>query len=132
MRSVIVMLRTAVAAIAIVIASGFAGAFAATPYSEAAFKAAQASGAPILVEIHANWCSTCKAQAPIISELTAQEKFKNVKVFRIDFDSQKSDVQKLRAQSQSTLIMFKGQSEVGRSVGDTRRGSIAALFDKSL
>lgn len=132
MKSVTVMLRAAVVAIAIVIAGGFAGAFAATPYSEAAFKSAQASGAPILVEIHASWCSTCKAQTPIISELTAQEKFKNLKVFRIDFDSQKADVQKLRAQSQSTLILFKGNAEVGRSVGDTQRASIAALLDKSL
>jgi hypothetical protein len=33
---------------------------------------------------------------------------------------------------QSTLITFKGEQEVGRSVGDTRRGSIEALLDKAL
>ena len=118
---------------AIIAVAGLAHtAWASTPFSEAVFKAAQASGAPILVEIHADWCPTCKAQAPIIGELTAQPQFKNLKVFRVDFDAQKADVRKLGAQAQSTLIVFKGGSEVGRSVGDTRRDSIAALLDKTL
>jgi thioredoxin 1 len=36
------------------------------------------------------------------------------------------------AQMQSTLIVFKGAKEQGRSVGDTKEASIAALLDKSL
>lgn len=124
--------RSAFVAAVIVIAGLVSAAWASTPYSEAAFKSAQASGAPILVEIHASWCSVCKAQEPIIGDLAAQPKFKNLKVFRVDFDGQKSDVRKFGAQAQSTLIVFKGGAEVGRSVGDTRRGSIAALLDKGL
>ena len=38
----------------------------------------------------------------------------------------------LKAQMQSTLITFKGEKEVGRSVGDTRRQSIEALLNKLL
>lgn len=132
MTSISNLLRTVLVATAIVAVSFLQSAFASTPYSESAFKAAQASGAPILVEIHADWCPTCKAQAPIIGELTAQPQFKNLKVFRVDFDAQKADVRKFGAQAQSTLIVFKGSSEVGRSVGDTRRDSIAALLEKSL
>lgn len=107
-------------------------ALASTPYSESAFKSAQAAGAPILVEIHAGWCPTCRAQAPIIEALAAEPKFKKLKIFRVDFDSQKSDVQKFGAKMQSTLIVYKGNSEVGRSVGDTKRDSIAALLNKGL
>ncbi|MES2752033.1 MAG: thioredoxin family protein [Pseudomonadota bacterium] len=125
-------LRSAFIAAAIVIAGLVPAAWASTPYSEAAFKSAQASGAPILVEIHASWCSTCKAQAPIIGDLAAQPKFKNLKVFRVDFDGQRSDVRKFSAQSQSTLIVFKGGAEVGRSVGDTKRDSITTLLNKGL
>ncbi|CCE02732.1 putative Thioredoxin (H-type,TRX-H) (fragment) [Bradyrhizobium sp. STM 3809] len=36
------------------------------------------------------------------------------------------------AQMQSTLIVFKGTTETGRSVGDTKEASISALLDKSL
>ena len=101
-------------------------------YSAEAFKAAQASGSPILVEIHADWCPTCKAQAPILDKLTADPKFKDLKVFRVDFDTMKPALQQFGAQMQSTLIVFKGSAEKGRSVGDTKQASIAALLDKSL
>jgi thioredoxin-like negative regulator of GroEL len=126
----------AILAIALIAVGGMfhlASAIAAsTAYSDAAFQAAQASGAPILVEVHASWCPTCKAQTPIIEQLTSQDKLKNMKIFRVDFDSQKAEVRKFGAQMQSTLIVFKGKSEVGRSVGDTKRDSIAALLDKGL
>ncbi len=105
---------------------------AAVPYSPEAFKAAQASGSPILVEIHADWCPTCKAQMPILERLTADPKFKDLKVFRVDFDAMKPVVREFGAQMQSTLIVFKGAAEKGRSVGDTAPASIAALLDKSL
>ena len=105
---------------------------AAVPFSPEAFKAAQASGSPILVEIHADWCPTCKAQRPILDKLTSDAKFKNLKVFRVDFDSQKAIVRQFGAKMQSTLIVYKGATEKGRSVGDTRPASIAALLDKSL
>ena len=103
-----------------------------TPYSAEAFKAAQASGSPILVEIHADWCPTCKAQIPILDKLTADPKFKDLKVFRVDFDAMKPAVKQVRAQMQSTLIVYKGGTEKGRSVGDTAQASIAGLLDKSL
>ncbi|MCW5701345.1 MAG: thioredoxin family protein [Bradyrhizobium sp.] len=104
----------------------------AIPFSAEAFKAAQGAGGPILVEIHADWCPTCKAQAPILQKLTADPKFKDLKVFRVDFDSMKPAVQALGARTQSTLIVFKGAVEKGRSVGDTSQASIAALLEKSL
>jgi thioredoxin 1 len=105
---------------------------AAVPFSEEAFKAAQASGSPILVEIHADWCTVCKAQNPILDKLTADSKFKNLKIFRVDFDEMKPAVRQFGAQMQSTLIVFKGAAEQGRSVGDTKEASIAALLNKSL
>ena len=104
----------------------------AVPFSADAFKAAQAAGSPILVEIHADWCPTCKAQRPILDKLTAVPKFKDLKIFRVDFDAQKPAVKEFGAQMQSTLIVFKGAAEQGRSVGDTKEASIAALLDKSL
>src|SRR5665647_3403082 len=100
------------------------------PFSAEAFKAAQAAGSPILVEIHADWCPTCKAQKPILDKLTADPKFKDLKIFRVDFDAMKPQVREFGAQMQSTLIVFKGTAERGRSVGDTKQASISALLDK--
>lgn len=102
------------------------------PFTAEAFKAAQASGSPILIEIHADWCPTCKAQKPILDKLAAEPKFKELKIFRVDFDSMKPQVREFGANMQSTLIVFKGAAEKGRSVGETAEASIAALLDKSL
>ncbi|HLG83429.1 MAG TPA: thioredoxin family protein [Bradyrhizobium sp.] len=127
-------LNGAIAAAVLTIAglSGVAAAETTVPYTADAFKAAQAAGAPILVEIHAVWCPTCKAQKPILDKLTADPKFKDLKIFRVDFDSMKPVVHEFGANMQSTLIVFKGTTEEGRSVGDTKEASIAALLDKSL
>jgi len=97
-----------------------------------AFADAQKAGRPILIAIHASWCPTCKAQAPILSELRSDPKFRNLVYFVIDFDSQKDLVNRFGARMQSTLIVFKGAKEEGRSAGDTNRASIYALVGKSI
>jgi thioredoxin len=129
------MLRKLIVLASITLLMGFAP-FAAQAaetqdYNAKAFAAAQAAGKPILVEIHASWCPTCKAQVPILGELEKQDKFKNLMVFRVDFDSQKDAAKAFGARMQSTLITFKGAVETGRSVGDTNAASIAGLLDKT-
>lgn len=122
---------TIVAALAVV-ATSPAIADSTVPFSQQAFQAAQSAGAPILVEIHADWCPTCKAQKPIIDKLTAALEFRDLKIFRVDFDTQKTAVREFGAQMQSTLIVFKGMNEQSRSVGDTKEASISALLKTAL
>ena len=102
------------------------------PFDQKTFDAAQAAGKPILVHVTAPWCPTCKAQAPTLSKLSDEAKFKELVSFNIDFDSQKDLLKKFGVQKQSTLIVFKGKQEVGRSTGDTNPGSITALVGKSI
>jgi thioredoxin 1 len=115
--------------------AAFASPAAATetrPFTADAFAAAQKAGKPIFVEIDASWCPVCAKQRPILGELMADPKFKNLVYFVVDFDSQKDAVKAFGARMQSTLIAFKGAQETGRSVGDTDRASIAALLNKTL
>jgi thioredoxin 1 len=126
--------RTILIAAVIAGALGLSPAFAASPqpFNAEAFAEAQKAGRPILVAIHASWCPTCKAQTPILGQLTDDPKLKNLAYFMIDFDSQKDLVERFGARMQSTLIVFKGNTEEGRSVGDTNRASIAVLLNKAL
>ena len=101
-------------------------------FDQKAFETAQAAGKPILVEVSAPWCPVCKAQAPILSKLRNDPKFKELVSFDIDFDSKKDLLKKFGVQKQSTLIVFKGRQEVGRSTGDTNAGSIQALLGKAI
>lgn len=108
-------------------------ALAADPaFDQAAFDALQQQGKPILVMIHADWCPTCKAQEPIIGELLKTPELQAITALRVDFDKQKTVVKAFKVQYQSTLIVFKGGKEVGRSTGDTRKDSIAALLRKAI
>jgi thioredoxin 1 len=120
--------RNILALTAFAILPSLARAAAVPAFTEAAFKAAQKEGKSILIEIHADWCPTCKAQAPIINGLLKTPKFKDLVTLRVDFDGQVDVVRALGAQSQSTLITFKGEKEMGRTVGDTDPASIEALL----
>jgi thiol-disulfide isomerase/thioredoxin len=102
------------------------------PFDAKAFAAAQDAGKPVLVEIHAGWCPTCKAQKPILDKLSGEPKYSGVERFRVDFDDQKDVVKQFKAQVQSTLIVYRGRNEAARSVGETDEGRIRALLDKAL
>ena len=122
----------ALAALGGALLSGAAHAAETVPYTQATFDAAQKAGKSVLVEIHAPWCPTCKAQAPILSSIEKTDAYRDLLVVHVDFDSQKDAVQRFGARMQSTLITFKGGKETGRSVGDTNPDSIAALLAKAI
>lgn len=102
------------------------------PFTQEDFAAAKKDGKSILVDIFAPWCPVCRAQNPILTQLTREPEFKDLVVFKIDFDNQKADVRTLGATSQSTLITFKGEKETGRSVGETNPDKLAALVKGAL
>ena len=101
------------------------------PFTEAAFDAAQKAGKPILVDTYATWCQICARQAPIIDKLHSEPKFKDLVIFRVNFDTQKDVMRKFHASVQSTLIAFRGTKEVGRSTGETQPEWVEDLLDKT-
>jgi thioredoxin 1 len=123
--------RGLVALLALVASAGLAAA-AETPFSQEAFAAAQKAGKSIVLHVYAPWCPTCRAQEPILHRLEADPTFAAVVALRVDFDNQKDAVRALKARNQSTIIVFKGAAEVGRSVGDTNEKTIKDLLDKAL
>ncbi len=100
-------------------------------FDQAAFAAAQQAGKPILVHITAPWCPTCAAQKPILAKLEAEPANGALLVFDVDFDTQKDVVRALGARVQSTLIVYHGATEQGRSSGDTQAASIEALVARA-
>ena len=102
------------------------------PFEAGAFAAAQKSGKPILVEVSAPWCPTCQAQKPILDGLLTKPELKNLVTFEVDFDSRKDVLRTLNVRTQSTLIVYKGAKEMGRSVGDTSVETITAMVNKAI
>ena len=116
----------------VLLASAIAALSSAAPFDGRAFDAAQAAGTPVLVEVHADWCPTCAKQKPVIAELLSRPDLKGFQVFTIDFDSQKELLKRFGVRIQSTLIVYKGRQEAGRSTGETDKQKIAALLQKAL
>jgi thioredoxin 1 len=114
------------------------GAFAQTSsdghvkFSQSAFDAAQAAGKSIVVEITAPWCPVCKVQKSEISTLMAKPVYSGVMILDVDFDNQKDIVSKFGARSQSTLIAFKGKTEMRRLVGETKPEVIEDLVKSTI
>ena len=104
----------------------------ATKFTPAALAEAQKAGKSILVEVTAPWCPVCKAQKVVLADLSKQERFKSLVKFEVDFDSQKDALKALSAKMQSTLIVYKGDKEMGRLVGETKKESIEALLARAL
>jgi thioredoxin-like negative regulator of GroEL len=100
-------------------------------FTAQAFKAAQDAGKPILVEIHADWCPTCKAQQPVLNKLSGEKACSNDVRFKIDFDSQKDLLRQFNAKTQSTLVLYKGRTEIARSVGETDESRLRAMLQKA-
>lgn len=111
-----------------------AGVAQATPvaFEQSAFDMRQKEGKPTLIAIHADWCPTCKAQAPAIDALLGMPEYRAFQAVRVNFDTQKDAVKYFKATMQSTLIVYKDGKEVGRSTGESKKESIAALLQKAL
>jgi len=112
-------------AAAMLLAFSVAG-HAAQPLDDQSFKQAQAAGKTILVDVTASWCPTCRQQRPIVEQI--EKETPNLVVYEVDFDTAKDTLKRFRVQQQSTLIVFKGTKEVGRSIGDTDPARIRALI----
>ena len=102
------------------------------PYSAATLDRMLAAGQPVVVDIRADWCPTCRAQAPIIKDLLATPELKNVTVLIADFDTELALRKSLKVTNQSTLVVFRQGKEVARSTGDTSREGLAALLKKAI
>ncbi|WP_411885403.1 thioredoxin family protein [Polaromonas sp. YR568] len=102
------------------------------PFDQKDFDKLASEGKPVVLDISATWCPTCKQQKPIVDSLMQQPAYKDVTLMTIDFDTSKPTLKKYKVTMQSTLVAFKGAKEVGRSVGDTSPGGIEGLIKKTV
>ena len=68
----------------------------------------------------------------MLDKLEKDEAFKDYVILTIDYDTQKDVMRSFGATRRSTLIAFKGKTEVGRLVGNTKLSPIKSLLTKAL
>jgi thiol-disulfide isomerase/thioredoxin len=102
------------------------------PFDQGSYDKLTQEGKPVVLDINATWCPTCKAQKPIIDGLMKQPAYKDVTLMTLDFDADKPTLKKFKVTMQSTLVAFKGDKEVARSTGDTTPAGLEALVKKTV
>src|SRR3990167_8002684 len=98
------------------------------PFNAKTFQDAQTAGRTVVIHVTAPWCPTCKQQRPTVQSLEKEQP--TLVVYEVDFDTEKETLKRFRVQTQSTLIVFKGAQEMGRSTGETDPSRIRALVAK--
>ncbi len=95
-----------------------------------------AAGKTVFLDFSASWCSTCAAQARMINALKGENPAyaENVVFVRVDWDQYRTaDITKsLQIPRRSTLVVLKGEEELGRIVAGTARDQIKELMDVAL
>ena len=112
--------------------STLASALELKPFSQSELSAVQQQGRPVVVHFHADWCSTCVAQAKSLEALKADPQLKAMTVLVADYDKEKELRKSMKIRSQSVMVVFKGSEEVTRLAGQSQATDIKAAFLKAL
>ena len=95
-----------------------------------------AEGKVVFVDYAADWCSTCKRQERILSELRESNPAfdEHITFVRVDWDKYgTAEVATERnIPRRSTLVLLKGDEELGRIVAGTSADEIKALLELGL
>jgi thioredoxin 1 len=102
------------------------------PFDPAHYEAMHNAGQPFAVVFHADWCPTCRAQAPALKELTQQPEFKGVTLFVANFDTEKVLERSLGVTQQSTIIVFRDGKETARSTGQTQQANLSEILRQAI
>lgn len=94
------------------------------------------AGETVLVDYAATWCGTCKRQERVISELRSANPAydENISFVRVDWDEFGSHevATSRKVPRRSTLVLLRGDEELGRVVAETGVEAIKMLLDKGL
>jgi len=113
-----------------------APALASTEYTPGLVAQELAAGKTVFLDFTATWCSTCAAQARVIGTLKGENPAYEQAISFIDVDWDEYGYAQLATDLEiprrSTLVVLKGDAELGRIVAGTSRNSIKALMDTAL
>lgn len=105
-------------------------------YTPGLIDAALEEGKIVFVDYAADWCSTCHRQERVINAIReANPAYDQAMIFvRVDWDKYSQDEVTVfrNIPRRSTLIVLKGEEELGRIVAGTSEANIKALMDKGL
>jgi thioredoxin 1 len=100
-----------------------------TTFKKELFDKAQADGKVVIVSSWINYCTSCASQMKILDK--AKNDFDNIEYFKFDVTIEEI-AQMFDVQYQTTLLIFKNNEEVHRSIGQIEKDKIYSIIKSVL
>ena len=100
-----------------------------TTFNKELFDKAQSDGKVVVVSSWIKYCTSCASQMKVLDKV--KNEFNNIEYFT--FEVTNKDISKLlNVQYQTTLLIFKNNKEVYRSIGETSKDAIYKAIESSI
>ena len=100
-----------------------------TTFKKDLFDKAQSDGKVVVVSSWIKYCSSCASQMKVLNKV--KNEFDNIEYFTFEVTNREiADL--LKVQYQTTLLIFKDNKEVYRSIGETSREEIYKALKSSI
>ena len=100
-----------------------------TTFNKELFNKAQSDGKVVVVSSWIKYCSSCASQMKVLNKV--KNEFDNIEYLTFDVTN-KEISNLLNVQYQTTLLIFKDNKEVYRSIGETSRDAIYKAIKSSI
>ena len=100
-----------------------------TTFNKELFDKALSDGKIVIVSSWVKYCTSCASQMKVLDK--AKNDFENIEYFKFDVRN-KEIANLLNVQYQTTLLIFKKNKEVYRSVGETSKDLIYKAIQSSI
>ena len=97
-----------------------------TTFNNEIFQKAQLEGKTVVINSWNETCSTCKAQIKILDQ--AEKEFKNVLFLSFEQTKDKDIAKQLGIDYWTTIVVYKNNKEVKRSIGQMDKAKIYELI----
>ena len=107
-----------------------------TTFNKQSFDEAQSQGKVVIVSSWIKYCSSCASQMKVLNEAKNNGKLLDIKFDEIEYFSfdvtNKEIANLLNVKFQTTLLIFKNNKEVYRSIGETTKEKIYKAINSSI
>ncbi len=97
-----------------------------TTFNNEVFKKAQQDGKTVVINSWNKTCYTCKKQVKILNE--AKKEFTDVLFLSFEQTKDKEIAKFLNIEYWTTIVVYKDNKEVARSIGQTKKSEIYSLI----
>ncbi len=100
-----------------------------TTFNKELFNKAQLDGKIVVISSWVKYCTSCASQMKVLDK--AKNEFNNIEYFT--FEVTNKEISKLlNVQYQTTLLIFKNNKEIYRSIGETSKDAIYKAIESSI